>query len=128
MARLTVTPMEPLGSYPDLPLTASSADLAFVVPGTYTDGIGFANTGREILIVQNSGGSAYTVTISSVAYLGREGDITAYSLGAGEFGVFGPFDPKGWNQAADGMVYAVGSNAAILFAVIKLASNKFVTV
>lgn len=126
MARLTLTPVVPKGSFPTLPLSADSADMAFAVAGTYTDGEGWANTGREVLIAYNSGASPYTVTISSVAYLGRTGDITAYSLAAGEFAIFGPFDPRGWNQA-DGQVYVVGSNAAVKFAVIQLPSTLFAT-
>lgn len=127
MARLVITPAVPKGSYPTLPITADTADIVFAVAGTYTDGEGWANTGREILLAYNSGASPYTVTISSVAYLGRVGDVTAYSLAAGEFAMFGPFDPKGWNQA-DGMVYVVGSNALVKFCVIQLPSNVFVTV
>lgn len=126
MARLTLTPVVPKGSFPTLPLTADSADVAFNVAGTYTDGEGWANTGREVLFVWNTGASPYTVTISSVAYLGRVGDITTYSLAAGDIAVFGPFDPKGWNQA-DGQVYCVGSNAAVKFAVVQLPSNLFTT-
>jgi len=118
--------MVPKGSYPTLPLAADSADLAFVVAGTYTDGEGWANTGREILVVWNSGASPYTFTVSSVAYLGRTGDITAYSLAAGEYAVVGPFDPKGWNQT-DGQVYVAGSNVAVKFAVVQLPSNLFAT-
>jgi hypothetical protein len=124
MARLVITPAVPKGSYPTLPITADTADITFVVAGTYTDGEGWANTGREILIVYNSGASPYTFTVSSVPYLGRSGDITAYSLAAGEFAVVGPFDPKGWNQS-DGQVYVVGSNASVKFCVIQLPSNVF---
>jgi len=127
VARLVITPAVPKGSYPTLPITADTADIVFAVAGTYTDGEGWANTGREILLAYNSGASPYTVTISSVAYLGRVGDVTAYSLAAGEFAMFGPFDPKGWNQS-DGMVYVVGSNALVKFCVIQLPSNVFVTV
>lgn len=127
MARLVVTPFIPKGSYPALPLTADASDLAFVVAGTYTDGEGWANTGREILVVFNSGASPYTFTVSSVALLGRVGDITAYSLAAGEYAVVGPFDTKGWNQA-DGMVYVVGSNALVKFAVIQMPSTIFQTI
>ncbi len=126
MPRLTLTPVTPKGSYPSLPLTPDSADVVFAVASTYTDGEGWVNTGREILLVKNGGASPYTVTISSVAYLGRTGDITTYSLAAGDIAVFGPFDPKGWNQA-DGMVYVVGSNASVTFAVIRLDSNLFQT-
>jgi len=127
MARLTLTPFVPKGSFPTLPYTATTADLAFAVAGTYTDGEGWANTGRELLLVNNTTAGALTCTISSVAYLGRIGDITAYSIAANTVAAFGPFDPRGWNQA-DGMVYCVGSAAGVKFAVVLLASNIFTTV
>jgi hypothetical protein len=124
MARLVLTPATPRGSYPTLPISPTTADIVFNVPGTFTDGIGFANTGRELLLVSNNTAGALTVTISSVPYLGRSGDITAYSVAANGFAIFGPFDSKGWGQA-DGMVYAVGSAAGIRFAVVKLDGNIF---
>lgn len=75
-------------------------------------------TGRELLLVNNTGGSPYTVTITSAAdELGRTGDITTYSLAAGEFAVFGPFPMRGWRQTG-GKLYFAGSNAAVKFAVI----------
>src|SRR3954463_3848335 len=98
MARLIIVATAPKGSYPTLPLTALSADVTYAAPGVASDGIGWANTGREVLLVRNSSAGALTVTINSVAYLGRTGDIAAYTVGAGLFSIFGPFDPKGWNQ------------------------------
>jgi len=127
VARLVITPAIPKGSYPTLPISPTTADLAFVVAGTYTDGEGWLNTGRELVIVQNTSAGALTVTFTSVAYLGRSGDITAYSIAASGFAMFGPFDPKGWNQT-DGMVYMAGSAATVKFAVILLPSNVFATV
>jgi len=126
MARLAVTAFTPPGSYPAaLPLVADAADFTFTGPGVAADGISFLNVGREILLARNiHATNAATVTISSVAYLGRTGDITAYSLAAGDFAAFGPFDPTGWNQSG-GLVYAVGSATDIKFAVLKLDSNIF---
>jgi hypothetical protein len=71
---------------------------------------------NDIVIAQNSGASPYTVTITSAAdpLTGRSGDITTYSLAAGEIAVFGPFKAPGWMQT-DGSIYLEASNAAVKF-------------
>jgi len=100
--------------------TANAADLTF----TAADAANFeqtAFTGKELIIAYNSDpANPYTVTIESVAdaSLGRTGDITTYSLAAGEYGVFGPFTLDGWRQS-DGYLYFKASNAAIKFCVIR---------
>lgn len=127
MARLVITPVQPAGSYPSLQPAATSLDYAYQAPGLASDGIGWLNTGREILLVRNSSAGALTFTVTSVPLYGRSGDITAYSIGANLFSLLGPFDPKGWNQS-DGMVYVAGSTTSVLFAVVRLPSNIFLTV
>jgi hypothetical protein len=106
MSRLAITPRTLLGSYPTLPLTANSADIAFTAAGaSFADGASYPLTGQEILLVHNGNVGAETVTITSVADdLGRSGDITTYSLSAGEYGAFGPFKEKGWRQS-DGTLH-----------------------
>lgn len=84
-----------------------------------TDKEEFALTGKEIVIARNSGASARTVTIESVAVNGREGDITADSIAAGATHVYGPFEIQGWRQA-DGNLYLEANNAEVLFAVLVL--------
>jgi hypothetical protein len=79
----------------------------------------FALTGKELVIARNSGASARTVTITSVSYLGRTGDITSDSIAAGATHIYGPFDLRGFRQA-DGMLYLEANNAEVLFAVITL--------
>ena len=121
MAATALPIIAPLGSYPALPIAALGADFVFTAADSGA-GNSFVSTGRELLLVQNSGGSAYTVTISSVAdNLQRTGDITTYSVGAGLFSMFGPFSQSGWKQT-DGTVHVTASNAAILFAVVRLPS------
>lgn len=80
-----------------------------------------ALTGKEVLIARNSGGSAYTVTITSVAdpVHGRTGDISAVSIPAGESRMWGPFPLEGWRQS-DNKLYFQASNAAVLFTVLRL--------
>ena len=125
MARLALTPQAPpsLNGYPALPLSADSADLTFTPAGaSFADGAGFAMSGRELLIVRNPTAGALTATITSVAdRRKRTGNITAYSIGAGELAVFGPFPPEGWQQS-DGQLYIAGSAAGLEFAVLRLPS------
>lgn len=74
-------------------------------------------TGREILIAHNTnaGSTARTVTITSVADAeGRTGDITATSIAAGAFAMFGPFALDGWKQS-DGYLYFQASHAEIKY-------------
>ena len=61
-----------------------------------------------------------TIT-SSVDSDGRTGDITTYSMGAGEYAVFGPFDLDGWVQT-DWKLYFEASNAEVFFGVIDLSN------
>lgn len=74
-------------------------------------------TGREILIARNSGGSSRTVTINAVPYLGRDGDIVAETLTAGQIKRFGPFDPKQW-RTAEGYLEFEASHADVKWSVL----------
>lgn len=76
-------------------------------------------TGKEIVIAHNTGVGAATVTINSVAYLGRTGDIAADSIAAGAMHIYGPFDLRGWKQS-DGNLYLEASSTDIDFAVITI--------
>lgn len=122
MAATALPIITPIGSYPTLPLGATGADFAFTAADAGS-GNSFVSTGRELLLAQNaSGATAYTVTVSSVADdLQRTGDITAYSVGAGKFSMFGPFGQPGWKQS-DGTVHVTASNANVKFAVVRLPS------
>lgn len=117
-----------------MPRTAIAAKAVVGGYGTYSaDGADFvwtaadvANgnsvvaTNNDLVLAYNSGATPYTVTIGSVADpFNRTGDITAYSLAAGEYGVFGPFPNLGWKQT-DGYLYLNANNAAVKFAIIAL--------
>jgi len=106
------------------PFATFAADAAdFVLTAADTaNGNHFQCTGREVLIVQNSGASPYTFTATSVPDdKNRSGDISAYSLAAGEFARFGVglTNEKGWKQTS-GEIRVSGSNVAIKFAVLRL--------
>ena len=118
MARASLTPKTALGSYGNYSV-ANSADLAMAAANA-SDLNQFVASGNDLIFAHNTGSSAYTVTISSVAdSYGRTGDITTYSLGAGEYAVFGPFKLTGWMQT-DGKIYLAASNAEVKFGVVAL--------
>lgn len=124
MARTALPIITPLGSYPALPLTALSANFVFTAADATAapNGNSFVSTGRELLLVQNTDSGAHTITFTSVADgLNRTGDITTYSIGAGLFSVFGPFNVPGWRQTT-GVVFVNANDATVKIAVISLPS------
>ncbi len=121
MAILTLTVQNLIAKYPVTPLTANSADFVWTAAGaSFADGFQFAHTGKEILLVRNDNAGAQTVTIDSVPDAkNREGDITAYSVGAGEYAAFPPFPVEGWRQS-NGMLKGAASAADVYLAVLRL--------
>lgn len=121
MAALTVQTIKgPFETY-----SANSADVTFAAGATGA-GDTFVCTGREILVALNSDPTnPYTVTITSIAdEKGRTGDITTYSLAAGEYGVFGVglTNSLGWKSTA-GTIAVTVSNAAVKWAVLRLPAG-----
>jgi hypothetical protein len=119
--RIDIAAQDLIGSYPSLPLTADSADLVETAADA-TEKQETSISGREIIVAHNTGVGARTVTFTSVAHLGRTGDITAYSIGAGEIAVFGPFKAVGWRQS-NGKLYYEASHADVKFAVIAIPTS-----
>jgi hypothetical protein len=80
----------------------------------------FAQDRDILLIVHNTGGSAYTVTITSEAdpKYGRTGDVSAQSLAAGEIRLF-RLTGQGWADS-NGKINVSASNVAVKFGVIVL--------
>lgn len=80
----------------------------------------FTLTGRELLLADNVGAGAHTITINSVIDpYNRTRNITAESIAAGTLRMFGPFDLVGWQQT-DGNLYFEADDAEVEFAVIRL--------
>ena len=106
-------------------VAADAADVTMTAASTGADV--FPCTGREIILVQNSHATnPYTVTISSqVDEKGRTGDITTYSLAAGEIAAFGVglTNSPGWKNTSTGQITITGSNAAIKIGIIKLPAG-----
>lgn len=117
MARTSLTKTTALGAYGTYSaaaakLTMTAADVANMNQVTFG--------GEDLVIAHNTGGSPYTLTITSVADpFGRTQDITTYSIPAGEYAIFGPFKAAGWLQS-DGKLYLAASNASVLLGVVKL--------
>jgi hypothetical protein len=118
MARTAVTVTDALGSYGDY-ATANAADLTMEAADPSNKNK-VPHTGDILLIAHNTGGSAQLVSVTSVddAY-GRQEDIDEYSVGAGEYAVFGPFKVQGWIQS-DGQLYFEADSADVKFGVVKL--------
>lgn len=121
MPRTTIAVQVPKGPYPTLQPAADALDMTL----TACDTVNKNQTplsGALLLIAQNSHATTpYTITISSVADArNRTGDITTYSLAAGDIAMFLINQADGWLQA-DGNLYYEGSNAAVKFALLKIA-------
>ena len=115
MARVLHTKTTAPGSNP-----AAGVTVAFAA-ATPADDESFLLEGNDLLIARNTHATdPFTVTINSVANAaGRVRDITAESIAAGAYKMYGPFTSRdGWAQAG-GVLHFEASDAAIEFAVIK---------
>jgi hypothetical protein len=119
MARTTLTKTTPLGGYPSLPISANAADVTLTAADVANKNQFKAEAG-DILLAQNSDPTnPYTVTLTSASDSHkRTGDVTAYTLQAGDISVFGPFELEGWRQT-DGYFYLEANNAAVKFGILK---------
>lgn len=119
MPRVTRTAVS-LGAagYPTLPLTALAADITLTAADA-TNKEQVLHTDRLVVIARNSGATPRTVTISSIAYLGRTGDIGPYTVGAGLTAIFGPYPAAGFRQAG-GWLFFEASHLDIVFACVLL--------
>ncbi len=84
--RTALTPKALKTPYSDV--SANDLDFAFAA-ADQANGNAFPFSGREIILLQNSGVSPATVTLASAPdTYGRTKDIATYSLSAGEFAAF----------------------------------------
>jgi hypothetical protein len=118
MARQTITKQTPKGPYPTLPVTANLLDVTFTV-AIVADKEQFVPGNDTLVLVKNSAVAAKWVTFTSKADdKGRTGDITQYSIGAGETAMLRLKKP-GWMQS-DGKIYMEAESTDISYAVIQL--------
>jgi hypothetical protein len=100
-------------------VAADEADLA-TEAGDDVNGNDVDCTGDELLVVHNTDVGAQTVTITAAPdEFGRAGSITAYSVGADEIAIFGPFPTAGWRQT-DGKLYIDVSDATVELGVLRV--------
>lgn len=118
MPRTALAAVTPKGPYPGT-ISANLLDVAFTAADA-----GNSNTtpflgNRMMLVARNSGAGARTITFTSVAdSRGRTGDVTAFSIGAGEYIAF-IFERDGWQQS-DGALYWAAEHAEVLVAVLNI--------
>lgn len=121
MPRTQINPITPIGSYPNLPLSAGAAT---VVP-TAADVanmnmIPFGTAARLLVFVRSTDAGAQTVTVTSAKDpYNRAGDITTYSVAAGATAILGPFERAGWMQA-DQMLYLQATAATVTFVAVPI--------
>lgn len=119
MARVNVAAQTTPGAYPTLQPAANSRDVTFQAADSALGNYTALVDGKTLILVQNVAVDAKTVTFVSVADdKNRLGDITAYSIGASEVALFGPFRTAGWGHT--GQVWMDGEDLNIKFAVITL--------
>jgi len=118
MPRVTIAVQAPL-SYPTLQPAANALDITL----TAADATNKQQTplsGPIAIVAYNTGVGARTVTFTSVKDArNRTGDITAYSIGAGEMAILKFPSTEGWIQT-DGMLYYEAEHAEVKFAAISL--------
>jgi hypothetical protein len=121
MSQTALTVTKPLGPY--VASVAAEALKVTMQAADASNGNSFPLTGKEILLIQNTDTVAHTVTISSVPDAeGRSGDITSYSVPAGEIHAFSfRGGTQGWQQT-DGTVHLAVSSALIFFGVLQPAT------
>ena len=113
-----------LGPYPALQPTAGTMSIAPLAADT-SNKERFTSTGKEILVGFNSDASPHTVTVTSVAAGAdsRTGDITAYSVPAGQFFFYEASAPDGWARRGtgtdDGCIYVEASDTTVKWAVFR---------
>lgn len=118
MPRTALTAVQPKGPYPGT-VAANALDVAFVASDN-VNGNYFVGTGKELILVHNTDAGAQTFTITSAADpYGRTANISAYSLAAGEFGMFWLGNLVGWDQGG-GQIYLDSSDANIEYAIVRI--------
>lgn len=110
-------------AHQDLPSYYSQTGLALTFTAADVVNKNETTSAAQLLIIAKNthGANAYAVTVTSTAdnRTGRSGDATA-SLAAGETRIF-PVSKNGWEQSGE-VIHFEGANAAIEFAVVKLAA------
>lgn len=123
MARTAVTNIKTLTNVQSCSVAPNGADFAFVAcdPVSPTgNGNVLTITGKEILLVKNAAVGAKTITLTAKTdSYGRAGSVAAYSVGASETAIFGPFALEAWAQSTANDLYIDGETTDIQLFVIR---------
>ena len=118
MPRTLLTPQTPKGPYPGT-VAANALDYTYVA-ADLANGNEFVGTGRDLLLMKNDDAAPQTITLTSAADpYGRTSNITAYSMGIGEFAMFWFGNLVGWDQGG-GKLFIDVSDVDIKLAVVRL--------
>lgn len=100
---------------------ANSLDFNFTAPAVAVDGIDFVAQGNEVIEILNGHATtAQTFTIASKAdALGRTGDLTTYSLAAGE-SVALRLSTFGWADPSTGKILITMSDVTVKVRVMRI--------
>ena len=119
MPRTNIVAQPTPGAYPVLPVAGNALDLAMAGADVGNGNDTALVDSKTLVVAQNTNVGAKTITFTSVAdSLNRTGDITAYSIGAGELAMFGPFKTVGWAHTA--RLWIDAESADVKIAVITL--------
>ena len=104
-----ITPLNPVSAYGAV---TSGALHVVETACDSSNGNKFPLTGKEVLVLRNTDSGAQTVTINSVAdSKGRTGDITTYSIPAGETHAISFRNVnEGWAQTDSTVHFTASSN------------------
>jgi len=125
MARTTIPAasiITPVGPYPTLQPAANSLDLVFQAADTVNQNQFALGFGKYVVLARNTHATTtYTVTFTSAVdpRTKRSGNITAYSLEAGDQMAFLIDSQDGWKQT-DGMFYLEANNASVQFCILRI--------
>lgn len=117
MPRTTTAAVVVPGPYSGVPHAQLS-----LVAGDVANGNQVRLTGDQVLVAHNTGVGARTITIASSPLRGRTGDVTAFSIPAGQYRVFSKFPQAGWAQS-NGYLNVNVEHAEVLLGVIDLSSQ-----
>jgi hypothetical protein len=120
MPRTTLTVITPKGPHPGT-ITANLLDTPFAA-ADQANGNQFPHTGSELLVMRNAHATnAGTVTVKSAADVyGRTGDVTTYSLEAGDTAALLMTDTNGWRQTDGNVWLDIAGTGTINFLVLKI--------
>lgn len=119
MGRQTHTPLTAIGTKANA-YSADVADITMTAADTGNYEQHAFSAGNYLIFAHNtSGASAYDITLTGLADANGRTITVTYSLGIGEYAVFGPFQLDGWSQA-DGKFYFAAANASVKFGVLKV--------